>query len=345
MERKELFRYTGNPAQVFSARRIIYAEGNAEGMSAIDVKSATGLHFTVLEGRGLDLYEMDYKGVNLAFMSKNGLTSGERFGVGPGEFLHGMNAGMMFTAGLLNVGPDHYIDGTYHPLHGTIGSKAACEVYARTDESRQTVEVGGKLQESALFGENLWVNRKITADGKSPRIVIEDTVENRTSTAIPVDILYHCNLGYPFLDEGVKLYTSPGSVVGRTPEAQAAIDAHNVMTAPIDEQPEEVFIHDLDADEKGMTTMLAVNEKLRLGVYVRASKATLPVFNEWKSMASGDYALGMEPANNRLRSRAGELEAGFLPTLEGFGTMNFRVEIGVLDGMTRINAFIAKYCK
>ena len=345
MERKELFRYTGDPAQVFSARRIIYAEGNAEGMRAIDVKNGAGLHFTVLEGRGLDLYEMDFKGTNIAFMCKNGLTSGERFGLHDGDFLRGMNAGMMFTAGLLNVGGPETVDGTYHPLHGTIDSRAASEVYARTDESRQAIEIGGKLRETALFGPNLHVSRKITTDAKQPRIVIEDTIENRDAKEIPIDLLYHCNLGYPFLDEGVKLYTSGGEVVGRTEEAQAAIDQHTVMSAPIDGKPEEVFIHDLNTDERGMTTMLAVNEKLRLGVYIRARKDTLPIFNEWKAMTSGDYALGMEPANNRLRGRSAEIEAGFIPTLEGFGTMTTRIEIGVLEGMTRINAFIAKYCK
>ena len=36
---------------------------------------------------------------------------------------------------------------------------------------------------------------------------------------------------------------------------------------------------------------------------VQYSQETLPWFLEWKSMASGDYALGLEPATTELDDR------------------------------------------
>jgi len=46
-----------------------------------------------------------------------------------------------------------------------------------------------------------------------------------------------------------------------------------------------------------------VNEKLGKTLTVLYSGDTLPHFVEWKSMASGDYALGFEPCTTELDGR------------------------------------------
>ena len=43
-----------------------------------------------------------------------------------------------------------------------------------------------------------------------------------------------------------------------------------------------------------------VNEKIGKKFTVSYSGDTLPCFLEWKSMASGDYALGFEPSTTKL---------------------------------------------
>ena len=43
-----------------------------------------------------------------------------------------------------------------------------------------------------------------------------------------------------------------------------------------------------------------INKKIGKRVKLSYSKETLPYFLEWKSMASGDYALGLEPCTTEL---------------------------------------------
>ncbi len=339
MEREALYRHVGDPAQVFSVRRYVCADGAARGMAAMDVRTGAGLRFTVLEDRGLDIYDMEYRGVNLSFLSKNGLVSGQRFSAAPGEFVRVMNGGMLFTAGLLNVGGDCTDEGAYHPLHGRIDGAGAAEVCAVTDADTQTLTVSGKLREAALFGENLQLTRRITAGAARPALRIEDTLDNNAPEAVDFAILYHFNLGYPFLDEGLRLYTSKGRVTPRDADAAAGITEYGTMSAPVDGYREQVFFHDSDAGADGFAAALAVNEALNLGVYLRYHTENLPALAQWKSMRSGDYALGLEPCNTRLRGRAAERHYGAMRRIGGFSRLHFTVELGVLDGRAAIDAF------
>ena len=68
-----------------------------------------------------------------------------------------------------------------------------------------------------------------------------------------------------------------------------------------------------------------VNKTLGKKFTVSYSGDTLPLFLEWKSIASGDYAVGLEPTTTKLdglfeysRIKAGE-------------TIEFRVELSVSD--------------
>ncbi len=344
MDKKELFRHVGDISQLYGVRRVTYADGPARGMAAIEAEAASGLRFTVLEGRGLDVYEMSYKGLNLCFRTKNGLVSGEKFSTVPGEFARTMNGGMFFTAGLSNVGGDVTEDGVYYPVHGRQDGAAASEVYALTNDEDLSIEIGGKMRESQLFGENLHLTRRLWAPADTPELVLDDTLENLATRPADIAILYHCNLGYPFLDEGVRFFKSGGTVTPRNDDAAAGLATYNVITAPQDNVPEQVFLHKNLPAADGMATAMAVNEKLALAFYVRYAVDTLPNFAEWKSMAAGDYVLGMEPTNNLLRGRVEERAAGGLATLEPFESMRFHVELGVLDGMNKIETFRKAYC-
>ncbi|MEA4822518.1 MAG: aldose 1-epimerase family protein [Clostridiaceae bacterium] len=344
MNKTDLYRYAGDASQFYGVRRVTYTDGCARGLAAIEVTSGAGLQFSVLEGRGLDLYEMTYKGVNLSFRTKNGLVSGERFSTVPGEFCRTMNGGMMFTAGFSNVGGDVTEGGVYYPAHGRADGAAASEVYAVTDDEDCSIEIGGKLRESQLFAENLHLTRRIRTNAASPEITIDDTLENLSTRPADIAILYHCNLGYPFLNEGVKIYRSGHEVTPRNEDAAAGLSAYDVMSAPLDNVPEQVFFQKNLPAADGCATVLAVNEQLGLGFYVRYNVDALPHFSQWKSMAAGDYALGLEPSNNLLRGRVDERAAKGLTTIEPFTSVQYHVVLGVLEGANKIDLFRKAYC-
>ena len=81
-----------------------------------------------------------------------------------------------------------------------------------------------------------------TAPAVAPELVIDDTLENLATRPADIAILYHCNLGYPFLDEGVRFYKSGGTVTPRNADAEAGLATYDVMTAPQDNVPEQVFL-------------------------------------------------------------------------------------------------------
>ena len=67
--------YLCHPQQLYTLRRITIDEGKAKGTSIIEVCTAGGLQLDILPDAGLDIGQVRYKGVNVAFISKNGYDS------------------------------------------------------------------------------------------------------------------------------------------------------------------------------------------------------------------------------------------------------------------------------
>jgi hypothetical protein len=89
----------------------------------------------------------------------------------------------------------------------------------------------------------------------------------------------------------------------------------------------------------GGACVLLRNNDLDLAVYIKYNINQLPVTTQWKCIASGDYALGIEPANCHVEGRAKERQQGTLQMLEPFGSAEFELELGVLEGW-EIDSFI-----
>ena len=103
------------------------------------------------------------------------------------------------------------------------------------------------------------------------------------------------------------------------------------MTDPEDDFFEHVFFREMTADADGIVSLRAENPALGIAAEICYEQKNLPCFVQWKSMRSGDYALGLEPSNTILRGRAAEHAAGALPTLPGFGRVEFRLKFSFGD--------------
>ena len=103
MQKKiELLRKTGHIHQVADVTPIEYREGRADKLSAWQVKNGP-LSFTVMQGKGMDLSELSYKGVNFSFLSKPGLQGRNQYDTNGQEALRSIMGGMLFTCGLENI--------------------------------------------------------------------------------------------------------------------------------------------------------------------------------------------------------------------------------------------------
>lgn len=332
MNKIELLKRTGVVEQYAGITPFCYTDGKASGVNAYRVKTGSGLEFTVLRDRALDLFEATYKGVNLAFMSRNGLVSPKFYTPAKG-FGSVMSGGMMFTAGLRNTGKAGTVDGNYYPTHGSMHSTPASDSYAKStweSEDRLHFEIGGRMHDGT-FTRALILNRKIETQMDSNEIAITDIVENPECFEQDFAILYHINMGYPFVDDCTEvIIDAPHEVYPRGEWSAANINNHKQFEAP-DTKDERNYRFDIEADSEGWTTARAENKKLGLGIYVKAKKDTLPYTNEWKSVFPGLYTLAIEPLNNTLHGIEYEKQNGTMRTIKPYETIEHKVKIGVYE--------------
>jgi hypothetical protein len=125
--------------------------------------------------------------------------------------------------------------------------------------------------------------------------------------------------------------------------AKENIGVWDQITEPLDDGIENVFVHKLKADENGKVLTGVFNEKLMLGYYMEFDVNDLPFVIEWKSMVSGDYALGIQPANCFGQGRGYEIENNSLQKISPFETKKISVKLTVLDGENDLLNFIKRY--
>ena len=270
-----------NFKQIASIQRYTVTEGREKGLDIIDCNNGK-LRFLLNVTKALDIMQLWHEGQNMSFVSKNAFTAREN------DFLNRFEGGMIYTCGLDNMGRrDGFI------LHGSHHNQNAQVIHAECNEEGITVEA--EVRETALFGQNLVFRRRVTTAIGSGSVAIEDSIENAGFTDANYGILYHINLGYPMLDEGTRIVCDAKEISSRTEFATANIKDVFNMTDSVAGQDEMCYYLTLDKPQVSL-----VNDKIGKTFTVSYSKETLPYFLEWKSMASGDYALGLEPTTTVL---------------------------------------------
>jgi len=325
MDKQQLYRYTGGSGQLYGLRRLRLQEGRAAGCTVVEAMTAGGLQADILPDTGLDIGMVKYKGKNVSFLSKNGYDSPAIFSACAGEFPHTFPGGLLYTCGLRSTGQPCTDGGEFHPPHGRIHGKQAVCLGAFIEGDDMIVQ--GALRESALFGHALEMRRRITLPIWGSKIIIEDEIENLTPSPEEFAVLYHVNFGYPLLSETARLVLPGGrETMTRTAYAEEGLGKECVFSAPIDGEDEQVYFHKL---EEGYAIL--ENKGAGMAAALRWSLGSLPVLAEWKCMRSGDYALGLEPANNYVMGREKERENGTLQILDAFGSVKTRLEIELSD--------------
>jgi hypothetical protein len=167
------------------------------------------------------------------------------------------------------------------------------------------------------------MNRKITVPVWGSEIYLEDILENLTPQPIEYMLLYHWNFGYPMLSEHTKL-TLPENrkTIPRTDYAKKGLGKECEFTAPIDSEPEQVYFHEMK-DARAIIRNSSVGITAELGW----SLDTLPLLAEWKSMASGDYVLGLEPSNCYVMGRSAERANGTIKVIGPFEKINMSMKL------------------
>ncbi len=331
----ELLQKLGNMDQIAGIRELKATRGLEKGLEVLELYNAAGLRLTVLSDRCMDIYDFSYKGRNLAFHSKNGLTLGRD----PAEdqFFHQWSGGMLTTCGLLNVG-GACVDGGVHPIHGRIGSTPARHVSVHEGWERNDYRlcVTGEIWETRLYGYTLSLSRTISTGLYDKAVTITDTITNHGGTDQEFMLLYHVNFGYPLLDASSIFLCSPATTEPRNDVSRDWVH----MCTPDAEPPHQMFLH---SPKDAAARAAIINPSLHLGGYLAFDTAQLPYLFEWKHMAAHDYVVALEPCNCIGLGRVEERNNGTLRALPAYGSIRHSLTLGVLDGKAEIDAF-SKRC-
>lgn len=268
-------RKLGNRSQLRSAEEITIS-----GKHCIWVHNGA-LEFLFNKDNALDIVWAIFRGVNISFLSKNGLNDGNR------DFAGNFEGGFLYTCGMDNVSSCV----SDKPVHGSLHYQK-CK-HTNVYEDNGVIHVCDEVSDSALFGQNLILKRHFSVTENN--ITLCDTVENLGFTESKHVLLYHINYGYPFLDECLQLDIPAIKSEPLTPIAQNRIAELRRITAPIDGGEEDVYYHTLSEGRIRLT-----NPLLKFSIEMLYDTSVFPVTLEWKSMISGDYALGIEPSLTRF---------------------------------------------
>ncbi|MBN1671521.1 MAG: aldose 1-epimerase family protein [Kiritimatiellae bacterium] len=345
LTRAEKLRRIGHLAQLGGTRHYVLSDGRASGVSAVDMDTGTGLAFTVLPGRGLDISRAGYKGTNLVYLTPNGEVHPAYYEPQGEGWLRTFFGGLLTTCGLTYLGQPGKDGETELGLHGRYAATPARQVcdLSAWDGDRYVMKISGVIEECALFGDKLRLTRTVTSAIGSRSLTIRDEVENFGYAPSPFTILYHINVGHPLLDEGAELaLTALNSEPFDAQSADAVADMLR-CSGPVPGFEEQNFQHDMGPNAEGDALAGLVNRKLGdgLGLYVKFDSESLPYLNEWKMMGEGDYVLAIEPANAPCKNRAVLRKTGRLPFLAPGEIRTIEIEIGVLDGGQDLDAFVA----
>lgn len=339
LTKQEILRRSGSMDLFAGVRQMEYRSGRAGGMGVYEVYNGE-MAFTLNIDKCLDMGTLYYRGAPMNFVARCGE-------MGPLWYGDGENAprsivgGMFFTCGFNNVGPLQTLSGGRTlPQHGSLRTSPARlhGATARWEGDDYVITVTGEMREAELFGENLTLRRTFTTRFNEKSFSIRDTFCNEAFREEPMLLLYHCNFGYPFLTEHSRLHLPSLNVQGREPWAQAHLDGWNHMDPPKDNEPEYVYEHRLAANPQGDTLIMVENPDLALGMSIRFNRGVLGNFMQWKSIASGDYVLGLEPTNADPRGRVRAATGENLPKLQPMETVTVELVFTVLDGEDELRA-------
>jgi hypothetical protein len=329
--------------QLAGIRPVVLNEGNETGVRALEVHTGSGLQFTVLPDRGMDIADAAWNGASLAWHSSTGL-SHPAYYESPGlGWLRGFYGGLLVTCGFMNVATPSEDEGEQFGLHGRASFLPAKNVRfdAEWQSDDYVVWAKGKVRETRVFGENVLLTRTISTKLGSRTIAIEDVFENQGFAPTPVMVLYHINAGFPVLDAGSELLIN-SEVTPRDAEAAKGVEVAKQGAPPTPGFKEQVHLHRVQPNLDGWATAALVNRHFNngqgLGLCVRYRPNELPYFWQWRMVGEGTYVMGLEPANCHVKGRGEERRQGRLPMLAAGEQRIHHLEISILTSLEEIEA-------
>ncbi|MER9306379.1 aldose 1-epimerase family protein [Mesorhizobium sp. M0293] len=355
LSRRQVSERSGMLSQFAGVRLMTLGDGVERGIRMLEFRTGSGLRFTALVDRALDIADCDYRGQAIGWHSPSGFRNP---GLHDYEGEGGLAWARSFSGLLVTCGLDHILGReevpvdsynypgrktVVHSLHGRVGTiPARLTGYGEAwDGDRCVLWAEGIVQQSAVFGEDLHLLRRIEADVGGNEIRLSDRVVNHGFNRTPHMYFYHVNVSHPLLDEGARYLAPIRDVVwaghdGERYEAQKV--GYRTVPAPRLGFSEQVWQHDMAADGNGEVPVAVVNDRLGLGFEVVTRKEQLPCAYQWQNFQAGQYALGIEPSTHHVLGNLAARERGEMIWLEHGEGRSYDAVFRVIDGASAIAA-------
>lgn len=359
LSRLEVATHAGMLSQFAGVRLMTLGDGVERGIRVLEFRTGTGLRFTVLIDRALDIGDCEFQGKAIGWHSPSGF---RHPGLQEYEGEGGLGWLRSFSGLLVTCGLDHTLfmaeESAEHfhylprktvksSIHGRVsGIPARLTGYGETwDGDECTLWCEGIIQQSTVFGEDLHLVRRIEVKVGSNSIVLKDRVVNHGFYRTPHMYLYHINVGYPVIAEGAR-YLAPVKQAIWAGHGANAYRTQNVgyrtMPAPQRNFFEQVWQHEMQADAHDKVPVAVVNDAIGLGFLVETSKSEFPCYLEWQNFQQGQYVIGVEPSTHHVLGKTFAQERDELIWLEHDEGRSYTTRMEILDGTEAIAAAEAR---
>ena len=183
------------------------------------------------------------------------------------------------------------------PLHGRIANLPAHYLAVEVDDQGGLIRIFGQVFERRFLRQKLLLSTEYVIPINGSYIRWSDTVQNLAATPAKIQMMYHTNLGEPFLKAGSIIDAPVGRICPRDAISVApGIGNWNIMPAPNADSWEQAYFVQMIGDECGDSCVVVSDPSREQGIGLRFNIRDLPYFSVWRNtQASEDgYALGIE---------------------------------------------------
>ncbi len=337
-----------NHAQLGGIETAVLDNGAGRGTRIAWINTGTGLRYKVVIDRAMDIADAFYQQYSLAWLSQAGVVAPQPFSNRGTDWLRTFGGGLLTTCGLTHVGGPESDSNGERGLHGQI-SNIPAEIISIIQPDplagQMDMHITGIIKQTQLFGPRLTLKRTISGTLGQAVIRVQDEVVNHANTAASHMLLYHCNFGWPLVDEDTELLWQGNWQSPSGTSAKIFREDNNFRRVPPPLEAhagagEEVAFIDIEPDGAGHCVCGLHNARLPLAVTVRFNKSQLPWLTNWQHWGKGEYITGLEPGTHPPIGQAKARTQQELILLAPGESRQYTLEFEVLHDQEHIAACI-----
>lgn len=297
-----------------------YTGGLSDGVTVVEINNGP-LSVLVLPTRGMGIWKVLFDGQSAGWDAPAKLPVHPHFvnlqGRNGFGWLEGFNE-LLCRCGLSHNGPPGHDDGVPTPVesdvsqHGRISNLPARDVEYFVDDEAGAIGISGVVDECVLFGPQFQLRTTLTVPLGGMVMSLRDEVINVGSLPTELSLLYHINVGPPFLDGGAVLETAASRVMPRDARAVEGVATYSQYLPATTGYAEQVYYYDLKEDPQGRATAMLRNKAADRAFGLTYTKKQLPSFSLWKCTqdSRSGYVTGLEPGTNHPNFKSFERHHG-----------------------------------